>query len=134
MGARRHVGGHPAGPRKTTPLDPGGYYVGAELSTPRLGFARITGAVVRSELCRDDSLVAWAAANTMFDVQLGKKERSTVVKLQAALGRNLSNPPNPPNLFLDLPSVRPLPSSVAAVTAGFSSNPGHTCENSRISG
>ena len=39
--------------------------------------------------CRDDSLVAWAAANTMFDVQLGKKERSNVVKLRAALGRNI---------------------------------------------
>jgi hypothetical protein len=78
------------GPRNATPLNKGGYYVGAELTSPRFRFAQIKGTLVRSELCRDDSLVAWAAANSMFDVQLGKTERSNIFKLQATLGRNLN--------------------------------------------
>ncbi len=78
------------GPRNASPLNKGGYYLGAEVTSPKFGFASVTAVVVRSELSRDDSLVAWAAANSMFDVRLGKKERSNVVKIQVALGRNLT--------------------------------------------
>jgi hypothetical protein len=66
---------------------------------------------VRSELGRDDSLVAWAAANELFGVTLGKKERSNIVKLQGHFGGNLtlfyfwhdlSNP------FPELSAIRPI--------------------------
>ena len=59
------------GPRNATPLNKEGYYAGAEVSSPRFGFARITGTVVRSELIRDDSLVAVTGSradmNTLVD-------------------------------------------------------------------
>jgi hypothetical protein len=100
-----------AGPSITTPILKDGYFVGADLTSPRMGMARVSATLVRSELGRDDSLVAWAAANELFGVTLGKKERSNIVKLQGHVGGNLtlfyfwhdlSNP------FPELSAIRPI--------------------------
>lgn len=100
-----------AGPRVQTPIIKDGYYLGAEVFSPRFRFGTVSATVVRSELGRDDSLVAWAAANDLFGVALGKKERSNVAKLQGHFGDNLaafwfwhglSNP------FPELSAIRPI--------------------------
>jgi hypothetical protein len=99
------------GPRVATPIMKDGYYVGAELTSPEIKFARIAVTLARSELDRDDSLVAWAAANKLFGVDMGKKERSNIVKMQVHLGGNLtafwfrhdlSNP------FPELSAIKPI--------------------------
>ena len=53
-------------------------------STTRFGKWGAT--ITREELKRDDALVAWAAANRLFGVRLGKKERSTIVKIYGKFG------------------------------------------------
>jgi hypothetical protein len=79
-----------AGPRIQTPLMKDGYFIGADVFSPMYRFVRLSATVVRSELDRNDSLVAWAAANDLFGVTLGKKERSNVLKMQGHFGENLS--------------------------------------------
>jgi hypothetical protein len=81
------------GPRPSTPINKSGYYVGVELATPRLRLlhnAWVSGGYTRSELSRDDSLVSWAAANNLFGVTLGKKERSNVFRIQGHVSQNVS--------------------------------------------
>jgi hypothetical protein len=102
------------GVRPQTPIFKDGYFAGVEASTPRLDVlkgSRISGSYVRSEISRDDSLVSWAAANSLFGVTLGKKERSSVFKVQGHVGDNvsffwflhdLSNP------FPELSAIRPI--------------------------
>ncbi len=78
-----------AGPRPSTPIWKDGYYVGAEATAPRTRAGQFGITVTRGEISRDDSLVSWAAANDMLGVRLGKKERSTVIKLTSAFGDHL---------------------------------------------
>ncbi len=80
-----------AGVRPHTPLFKDGYYLGAEGTTPEVfSKARFVLTYVRSELDRDDSLVSWAAANSLFGATLGKREWSNVAKVQARFGENIS--------------------------------------------
>jgi hypothetical protein len=78
------------GPPVKTPVDAAGYYVGAEVAVPpgRLGRWGVTW--LREELDRNDALVAWAAANRLFGVELGARERAHVIKAHAGLGRHLT--------------------------------------------
>lgn len=78
------------GPTPATPLFKDGYYMGFDASSPKFRFARFKLTYVRSELDRDDSLVSWAAANNMFGATLGKKERSSIIKVQGEIGEHLS--------------------------------------------
>ena len=65
------------GPPVASPVVKPGYYIGVELTSPMTPLGRWKGSFVREELSRDDSLVAYATANQMFGVTLGKKERTT---------------------------------------------------------
>ena len=88
------------GPPNETPVWKAGYYVGADVYSPQTPYGKWGVTFTREELSRDDSLVAFAAANNLFGVVLGKKERSTIVKVQAQFKEltvfgfvnNLSNP------------------------------------------
>jgi hypothetical protein len=100
-----------AGPTPATPLFKDGYYVGFDASTPKFRLMRLTLTYVRSELDRDDSLVAWASANDLYGAALGKKERSSIIKVQGEVGdhlsvffffHNLSNP------FPELSAIKPI--------------------------
>ncbi|MCH7663795.1 MAG: hypothetical protein IH859_08000 [Chloroflexi bacterium] len=84
----------------TRPINKPGYYVGADLSVPITEKVRLGAVITREELTRDDSLISFLSQNG-YDVQLGKKERSTVYRFYAnisdvvtvAVIRNeLSNP------------------------------------------
>ena len=69
------------GPANETPVWKAGYYVGADVYAPQTRLGKWGVTLTREELSRDDSLVAFAAANGLFGVTLGKKERSTIVKV-----------------------------------------------------
>jgi hypothetical protein len=75
------------GPPTKTPIGKDGYYVGADLSVPLpRSLGKVGTVVMREELDRDDSLIAYLAARDQLNVVLGKKERRTIVKLYAILG------------------------------------------------
>jgi hypothetical protein len=74
------------GPPNKTPIDKNGYYVGLDVGVPLPRSWGTLGVIVtREELGRDDSLIAFLAAQQALGVTLGKKERSTIVKVYAEL-------------------------------------------------
>jgi hypothetical protein len=76
-----------SGPPVITPINKSGYFVGADVGVPLPGKRGTAGVVViREELDRDDSLVAFLAVRNRLGVTLGKKERTTILKLYATLG------------------------------------------------
>jgi hypothetical protein len=76
------------GPPPPAPRFKDGYYLGADLSLPLpRSWGKLGVVVTREELDRDDSLIAYLAARSMLGVSLGKKERSTIVKVYAELGK-----------------------------------------------
>lgn len=78
------------GPANESPVYKAGYYVGADVSSPQTRLGKWGATVTREELSRDDALVAFADANGLFGVKLGKKERSTIVKVQLQTGKELT--------------------------------------------
>jgi len=78
------------GPVNESPVYKAGYYVGADVYSPQTRLGKWGVTLTREELSRDDSLVAFAAANGLFGVTLGKKERSTIVKVQLQAGKELT--------------------------------------------
>jgi hypothetical protein len=78
------------GPQVETPVVKDGFYAGADYLAPRAPFGRLGITVTHEDLSRDDSLVSWAAANGLFDVTLGERERATIVKVRLELSRQLS--------------------------------------------
>ncbi|HAK55283.1 MAG: hypothetical protein QF463_15605 [Vicinamibacterales bacterium] len=66
----------------TGPLDKPGYYVGADLSAPLTSNMRVGTVFTREELSRDDSLIALLDLEGS-EVRLGRKERSTAVRVYA---------------------------------------------------
>jgi hypothetical protein len=71
---------HLPGPRNKTPVYKNGAYVGVDLMSPETRFGKWGLTATYEYLSRDDSLVAWAAANDLFGVTLGKHETGTIVK------------------------------------------------------
>lgn len=69
------------GPANESPVYKAGYYIGADAYSPQTRWGKWGVTFTREELSRNDSLVAFAAANHLFGVTLGKKERGTIVKV-----------------------------------------------------
>jgi hypothetical protein len=61
-------------------IDKPGYFVGAMLDVPVGGKVRAGASVVREELSRDDSMVQYLELNNLYGVEMGKKDRSLVVR------------------------------------------------------
>ncbi len=78
------------GPAVVTPVEKPGYYIGLDVMSPKTPLGTWKGTFLREELSRDDSLVAFAAANRMFGVSLGKRERTTILKVETEVMDNLS--------------------------------------------
>ena len=57
-----------------------GFYVGADVFTSDTKFGKWGLTVTYENLSRDDSLVAWAAANNLYGVTLGKRETGGIFK------------------------------------------------------
>ena len=64
------------------PIDKPGYYAGTDVSAPVSRSVRVGTVITREELTRDDSLIAYLGLQG-FDVELGKKERSTAYRFYA---------------------------------------------------
>ena len=73
--------------KDTRAVEKRGYYVGADLSYPMTEAVRVGTVITREELSRDDALVKLLAAQGLFDVSMGKKERSTVYRLYGEFNR-----------------------------------------------
>jgi hypothetical protein len=69
----------PGAPNKT-PVYKDGAYVGVDLMSPETRIGKWGLTATYEYLSRDDSLVAWAAANDQFDVTLGRHETGTIFK------------------------------------------------------
>jgi hypothetical protein len=99
------------GPPNQTPVIKSGYYIGVDVASPQTPIGRIKGTFEYEELSRDDALVAFAAANKMFGVTLGDKERTTIVKVESEVMKGLSiygfwsNEDNP---FPELSALKPI--------------------------
>ena len=83
------------------PIKKPGYYIGAEVSHPVTGQLRLAMVATHEELSRDDSLIKFLEHQGLYDVAMGRKERSTTFRWYAeianavtiAVYRNaLSNP------------------------------------------
>jgi hypothetical protein len=68
------------GPPNKAPVYKNGVYVGVDLMSSETRFGKWGFTATYEYLSRDDSLVAWAAANDLFDVTLGRHETGTIVK------------------------------------------------------
>jgi len=71
---------HLPGPSNKTPVYKNGAYVGVDLMSPETRFGKWGMTATYEYLSRDDSLVAWTAANDLFGVTLGRHESGTVFK------------------------------------------------------
>jgi hypothetical protein len=68
------------GPPNKAPVYKKGAYAGVDLMSPDTRFGKWGLTATYEYLSRDDSLVAWAAANDMFGVTLGRHETGTIIK------------------------------------------------------
>jgi len=64
-----------------------GYYAGGDVGYQVTRRMRVGVNATREELSRDDSLIRFLAVQGLYDVALGKKERSTVWRFYADIGR-----------------------------------------------
>jgi len=78
------VGADPA------PIRKDGYYAGGEVKYPLTEWLNLGANVTREELSRDDSLVKYLAARSLYDVEMGNKERDTVLRFRADIGRYIA--------------------------------------------
>jgi hypothetical protein len=62
------------------PIHKAGYYAGGELAYPITANVTVGAAITREELSRDDSLIKFLAANRLYGVEMGKKDRGTTLR------------------------------------------------------
>lgn len=74
------------GPAVQSPVGRGGFYVGARASAPTVLRTKLQAVIESETTSRNDSLVAWAAANQMFGARLGANIKATNAKLVATWG------------------------------------------------
>ncbi len=67
------------------PIPKTGYNAGVDLSYPIGGGWRVGTTITREELSRDDSLVKWLAAEHLYGVAMGEKERATAARFYVDL-------------------------------------------------
>jgi hypothetical protein len=64
----------------TEPIDKSGYYVGFQVAAPVHQRVRVGATLTREELSRDDSMVKYLEAQNLYGVEMGRKDRGTVVR------------------------------------------------------
>jgi hypothetical protein len=64
-----------------------GYYIGGTFEVPLRDQVTAGVTLTREELSRDDSLVKYLAANGLYGVELGKKDRSTIARFYLDVSR-----------------------------------------------
>jgi hypothetical protein len=71
----------------TEPITKPGYYIGGTFELPVTEHVRAGVTVTREELSRDDSLVKYLAANNLYGVEMGKKDRGTIARFYVEVSR-----------------------------------------------
>jgi hypothetical protein len=69
------------------PIEKPGYYVGGTFEVPVTRHAHVGVTVTREEISRDDSLVKFLAAENLYGVALGRKDRSTIARAYIDVSR-----------------------------------------------
>jgi hypothetical protein len=69
------------------PIVKPGYYVGGTFEVPVGARTRVGATVTREELSRDDSLVKYLAMNSLYGVEMGKTDRSTIARFYVDVSR-----------------------------------------------
>jgi hypothetical protein len=72
------------------PIVKPGYYVGATLAVPVAARLRAGVTVTREEISRDDSLVKFLALEGRYGVEMGKRDRGTIVRAFVDVARLVS--------------------------------------------
>ncbi|MEW6322994.1 MAG: hypothetical protein AB1635_18145 [Acidobacteriota bacterium] len=72
------------------PIEKPGYYVGATVAVPVTGRLRAGVTATREEISRDDSLVKFLAAERLYGVEMGKKDRGTIVRAFVEVSRRVT--------------------------------------------
>jgi hypothetical protein len=85
----------------SAPIHKPGYYVGTTVSYPITPRVVVGTTVTREEISRDDSLVKYLAANGLYGVEMGRKDRGTTTRVFVIVSQavtagvyraNVSNP------------------------------------------
>jgi len=71
------------------PVEKNGYYVGAEASYPITKTIRVGTVITREELSRDDALIKYLAGQGLYNVTMGRKERSMVLRFYADISNTV---------------------------------------------
>lgn len=83
------------------PIEKPGYYMGVQLDAPVSKRVHVGGSFTREELSRDDSLIRYLELNKLYQVSMGKKDRTMIARGFVDVGRlvnlsffwmNVSNP------------------------------------------
>ncbi len=69
------------------PIEKPGYYFGGTFEWPIAAQTKVGVTVTREELSRDDSLVKYLALSGLYGVEMGKKDRGTIVRVFVDLSR-----------------------------------------------
>ena len=72
------------------PIDKPGYYIGGTFELPVTERLTAGVTVTREEVSRDDSLVKYLALNSLYGVELGKKDRGTIARFYVDVSRLLT--------------------------------------------
>jgi len=73
-----------------SPINKSGYYLGVDAGAPVWRDRRLSTVITREELSRDDSLVKYLASQDLYDAAMGKKDRSTVVRIHFDVTKQLT--------------------------------------------
>jgi hypothetical protein len=88
----RYVWGPTASSAELLGADPAaivkpGYYIGGTYEVPITTALKVGGTLTREELSRDDSLVKYLQAAGLYHVEMGKKDRGTVIRVYVDVAR-----------------------------------------------
>jgi hypothetical protein len=72
------------------PIHKAGYYVGGEVTYPVTSRVALGVTFTREELSRDDSLIKYLAANNLYGVEMGKKDRGTTLRVSVTVADSVT--------------------------------------------
>lgn len=72
------------------PIYKGGYYVGGQITYPVTSRVALGVTFTREELSRDDSLIKYLAANRLYGVEMGKKDRGTTLRVSMTVADSVT--------------------------------------------
>jgi hypothetical protein len=72
------------------PIYKAGYYVGGQLTYPVTSRVALGVTFTREELSRDDSLIKYLAANNLYGVEMGKKDRGTTLRVSMTVADSVT--------------------------------------------